>query len=183
MNVYFIAGPPGIGKSTYGRELVPTQIPIIDHDLAAYQYKKKGFADYSELASLKANQFIKHALLNDRDFDLELNLGYDSHYQYFKSIASNKNVSIHLILFFTDDVNLCIFRAEARYKNGGHQVTAEVITEMYKNTLSLLKQNLKLFSTISFVSVSNLEVTKVNSLNIPDWMKDSIFIKYIMKAN
>ena len=58
MNIYFIAGPPGIGKSTYSRELVPKQIPIVDHDLAAYQYKKRGFSDYSQTASVKANQFI-----------------------------------------------------------------------------------------------------------------------------
>lgn len=52
MNIYLIAGPPGIGKSTYGRELIPHHVPIVDHDLAAYQYKKQGVADYSELASL-----------------------------------------------------------------------------------------------------------------------------------
>lgn len=70
MNIYFIAGPPGIGKSTYGRELVPAHVPIVDHDLAAYQYKKKGVADYSELASLKANEFIDSCIRNAQDFAL-----------------------------------------------------------------------------------------------------------------
>lgn len=100
MNIYFIAGPPGIGKSTYGRELIPVQIPIVDHDLAAYEYKKKGISDYSELASLKANEFIKNCLTNKNDFGLELNLGYQSHYDYLHAlVASNKKVIIHLILF------------------------------------------------------------------------------------
>lgn len=138
MNIYFIAGPPGIGKSTYGREFIPVQIPIIDHDLAAYQYKKKGFSDYAELASLKANEFVKNCLEERKDFALELNLGYQSHYDYLKSISLNKFVQIHLILFFTDDQNLCILRAAIRHKNGGHLVSSNVIIEMYKNTLPLL---------------------------------------------
>jgi adenylate kinase family enzyme len=41
MNIYFIAGPPGIGKSTYGRELIPNHVPIVDHDLAAFSTRKK----------------------------------------------------------------------------------------------------------------------------------------------
>lgn len=44
MNIYLIAGPPGIGKSTNSLKVLPRKITIIDHDLAAYQYKKEGFA-------------------------------------------------------------------------------------------------------------------------------------------
>ena len=179
MNIYFIAGPPGIGKSTYGRELVPAQVPIIDHDLAAYQYKKQGFSDYSELASLKANELIKNCLATRQDFALELNLGYQSHYDYLKSVSSNKFVRIHLILFFTNDVNLCLLRADIRYKNGGHLVNSKIIIEMYNNTLPLLKQNLKLFSSITFISVFGLDIEKVNRSKIPKWIIDDIFLQYI----
>lgn len=55
MNIYVIAGPPGIGKSTSGHRFVPNNIPIIDQDLAAYQYRKEGFTDYQHLAPLKSN--------------------------------------------------------------------------------------------------------------------------------
>ncbi len=50
MIIYVIAGPPGIGKSTNGRAFIPAGVPIIDHDLAAYQYKKRGFTDYQGLS-------------------------------------------------------------------------------------------------------------------------------------
>lgn len=46
MNIYIIAGPPGIGKSTVGYRFVPTDVSIIDQDLAAYHYRKDGFVDY-----------------------------------------------------------------------------------------------------------------------------------------
>ncbi len=39
MIIYVIAGPPGIGKSTNDRAFIPAGVPIIDHDLSAYQYK------------------------------------------------------------------------------------------------------------------------------------------------
>lgn len=51
-----------------------------------------------------------------RDFALELNLGYESHYDYVKSLAtSSKRIRIHLILFFTDNVELCLLRAKVRH--------------------------------------------------------------------
>lgn len=68
MIIYLIAGPPGIGKSTYSKSLVPDGIPIVDHDLAAYQYKKRGFTDYQDAASLVSNQRIQSFLLNQKVF-------------------------------------------------------------------------------------------------------------------
>jgi hypothetical protein len=36
MNIYIIAGPPGIGKSSSSFDYIPDGISIIDQDLAAY---------------------------------------------------------------------------------------------------------------------------------------------------
>jgi dephospho-CoA kinase len=41
MKIFVIAGPPGIGKSTNAKNFVPVKTPIIDQDLAGYQYKNK----------------------------------------------------------------------------------------------------------------------------------------------
>ncbi|WP_439584605.1 hypothetical protein [Dyadobacter bucti] len=184
MNIYIIAGPPGVGKSTYGRELIPAEIPIVDHDLAAYQYKKEGFEDYSQRASTKANQFIQEHIANKLDFALELNLGYQSHYDYLESLVlSDKKVKVHLILFFTDDVNLCLLRAEVRYKNGGHLVTSSVINEMYRNTLPLFKNNTQLFSSISFVSVSSTDIEEVTNIRVPPWVHLNGLSKYMNFRN
>jgi dephospho-CoA kinase len=87
MNIYLIAGPPGIGKSTNARKFIAPNLTIVDQDLAGYQYKKQGFADYRDLASLRTNQTIRECLFAQQDFALELNLGFQSHYDYLKSIV------------------------------------------------------------------------------------------------
>lgn len=88
MNVFLIAGPPGIGKSTQSRSFVPEGVAIIDQDLAAYQYKRKGFSDYRDIASLTTNERIRKFLIAGEDFALELNLGFESHYAFLQSIAA-----------------------------------------------------------------------------------------------
>jgi predicted ABC-type ATPase len=129
MNIYIIAGPPGIGKSSNSVNIIPYKIPIIDHDLAGYKYKKEGFKDYKELGVLIGNEKIKELLFKKKDFALELNLGFQSHYDYLKSIANvNPRIEIHLPLFFTDNVDLCLLRAKTRYQNGSHLVDHAITT-------------------------------------------------------
>jgi predicted ABC-type ATPase len=180
VNIYIIAGPPGIGKSTSSFKYIPENIEIIDHDLAGYQYKKQGFADYKELGMMAGNQQIRSNLIHNEDFALEMNLGFQSHYDYLRSIAQfDQNNKIHLILFFTSDLDLCLFRANIRHKKGGHLVSTEIIREMYEQTIPLLKQHLKLFSSISFLDVTNDNITKVTSDSLPDWVKNSGMEVYV----
>ncbi|KAA9349033.1 MULTISPECIES: AAA family ATPase [Larkinella] len=173
MTIYLIAGPPGIGKSTNARELIPEGVPIVDQDLAAYQYKKRGFTDYQDIASLTTHQKIRECLFNKEDFALELNLGFPSHYAYLKSIANfDRSNQVNLLLFFTDDLHLCINRAKARFLNGGHEVKTEVIEEMYVSTMPLFEENKSLFQQVRLVDVSYteiIELTRESSI-LPDWV-------------
>lgn len=147
MNIYVIAGPPGIGKSTNGHRFVPNNIPIIDQDLAAYQYRKEGFS---------------------------------SHYDYLKSIAAfNPSNPIHLLLFYTDNLNLCLTRAHVRHKNGGHLVKPEIVTEMYEQTFPLLKQNLSLFHTFRFIDISNTLIWEASPNRLPNWLEDKDLISLV----
>jgi predicted ABC-type ATPase len=180
MNIYIIAGPPGIGKSTRGLKFIPKDIEIIDHDLAAYQYKKEGFADYKELGIMSGNQQIRSNLFAKESFALELNLGFQSHYDYLKSMANfDPTNKIHLILFFTDSLDLCLTRASIRYESGGHLVKPEIVTEMYDSTIPLLKENVYLFKSMSFINNTNTIVRKVKINNPPNWVKDNDLIKYL----
>ncbi|WP_439559111.1 hypothetical protein [Dyadobacter sp.] len=100
MNIFLIAGPPGIGKSTNAKELIPKGVPIIDQDLAAYQYKQRGFDNYKDIASIATNALIRDFIFNSADFALELNLGFASHYTYLRSIlALTPDYHLSLILF------------------------------------------------------------------------------------
>ncbi|WP_460640157.1 hypothetical protein [Larkinella harenae] len=168
-----IAGPPGVGKSTNGEELIPAGVPIVDQDLAAYQYKKQGFADYQDIASMAINQRIREFLFNKQDFALELNLGFPSHYQYFRTIANfDRSNRVELLMFYTDDLDLCLNRARVRHESGGHEVKPEVIEEMYGATFPLFEQNKTLFHRVRLVDVTyeaTAEVT-ADTNPLPDWV-------------
>jgi len=180
MNIYIIAGPPGVGKSTSAYRFVPSDISIIDQDLAAYHYRKDGFVDYQHLATLKSNQQIKDFLFSQKDFALELNLGFKSHYDYLKYIDNlNPENTVHLILFYTNTVDFGLLRAEIRHKKGGHLVKPEIVKEMYEETMPLLKQNLNLFKTFRFIDVSTNKISEVTPNNIPLWLNDNDEINLI----
>ena len=173
MNIFVVAGPPGIDKSTNAKELIPVNVPIIDQNLAAYQYKRNGFADYQDLASLRSNQRIKEHLFGQQDFALELNLGFQSHYDYLKSIAYfDRSNQLHLLLFFTDDLRMCMDRARIRHLNGGHEVKPEVIEEMYGSTLRLFAEHKRMFSTIRLIDMTDSYFVEPNqaSESLPDWI-------------
>ena len=173
MTIYVIAGPPGIGKSTNAREFIPVRIPIIDQDLAVYQYKKQGFSDYQDLASLRTNQRIKDYLFAGQDFALELNLGFESHYTYLKSIAYfDPGNQLDLLLFFTDDLSLCLDRAAIRYVNGGHEVKPAIIEEMYANTLPLFLANNTLFDTVRLIDCTDVAIVDCSQRSnvLPAWI-------------
>lgn len=182
MNIYVIAGPPGIGKSTNASELIPKGVPIIDQDLAGYEYKKRGFTDYQDLASIRSNQTIRDYLLTRQSFALELNLGFSSHYDYLKSIAYfDRTNSIHLLLFFADDLSLCIDRAKIRHLSGGHEVRQEIIEEMYVNTLPLFQQNKDLFNTVRLVDMTDTAPVEHSrdSGNLPAWIVANGLTSYL----
>jgi predicted ABC-type ATPase len=118
--VYFIAGPPGVGKSTSGASFLPDDIEILDPDRIASRYKAQGFSDYKDIGNMKFNDLVKKQLFAGNDFAIELNPGFESHYDFADSIKSfNSDNAIEVILFFTDDIKLCYQRAEQRHLEGG----------------------------------------------------------------
>ncbi|TAE32517.1 MAG: hypothetical protein EAZ91_04135 [Cytophagales bacterium] len=182
MIIYVIAGPPGIGKSTSGSSFIPLGTPIIDQDLAGYQYKKQGFADYQDLASLRSNAQVRDFLFAQQPFALELNLGFESHYSYLKSIAYfNPANQVHLFLFYTDHVALCLDRASLRYINGGHEVKPEVVQEMYANTFPLFEKHKQLFQAVRLVDVNEDSPIECHRRmeQLPDWITRNNLLEYL----
>lgn len=183
MTIYMIAGPPGIGKSTNSRDLIPIGIPIVDHDLASYQYKKQGFENYQDIASNRCNERVREYLNNNEDFALELNLGFQSHYDYLSYLAGfHPDNQVELLLFFTDDVKLCLNRAEIRHLSGGHQVKPEIIYQMYRDTISLFKQNSRTFGSVRLVDVTYDAVTELTADQspLPKWVTDNKLESFLL---
>ena len=82
-------------------------------------------------------------------------------------------------MYFTDSLELCISRAETRYKNGGHLVEQTIVTEMFENTFPLFKENENLFNTIKFLDISKNGIVEVSPNHIPNWIKDNDLTQYL----
>ena len=185
--IYIIAGPPGIGKSTSGVNFIPDETSILDADLIAHRYKQQGFSDYKDIGNWRFQDILRNNLVSGNDFAVELNLGFQSHYDLLKKLKGfNKENKIEVILFHTNDLQLCLDRARIRHENGLHLVPPDTIREMYNNTMPLLIQNIGLVSGLVGLDVRRdqivadpfLKFDRANSeLKIfwkPEWLNAEI---------
>jgi predicted ABC-type ATPase len=140
--IYIIAGAPGVGKSTKGADYIDPELDILNEDETRLKYKELGFPDYEHYAMTRVRGIIKHRIIHDEDFALELNLGFDHQYEYILNAKTFKwGNKLNIILFHTDFLQLCLDRARIRHENGLHLVEPDTIRKMYQNTLPLLKKN------------------------------------------
>lgn len=160
--VYVIAGAPGIGKSTAGSFFIPEDLAILDPDLMAQRHRQAGYPDYKEMGNWKFQQLLRGELLSGRDFAIELNLGFQEHYDFLNSVrAFNSGNEFQVILFHSDHPDLCVQRARIRHENGLHLVPEETVREMYSNTLPLLRNHMKMFSSVLAVDIKPAEICPV----------------------
>jgi predicted ABC-type ATPase len=183
-----LLAPPGVGKSSAGQDFAPPNIGILNHDALFIYYRARGEADYEDLSNLKANDFIQQKLSNNDDFGVEINLGYDNHYELLRYIKKKfPQYEITICLFFTDDIRLCLDRATVRKQSGGHSVAENVIREMYGNTFELLQKNTNLINNLLLVDVAYDSIDLVFELNpkenrlfvgskSPNWVQEN-FLK------
>jgi len=114
--IFIIAGPPGIGKSTSGVDFIPENLTILDPDQIAQRYREQGFKDYKDIGNLRFNDLVKKELFAGSDFGIEINLGFQSHYDFVKSVKNfnPQRNTVKVVLFHTDDIDLCFQRARIR---------------------------------------------------------------------
>ncbi|WP_377023095.1 hypothetical protein [Mucilaginibacter angelicae] len=147
---------PGIGKSTRGDEFIDPDLDILNEDEMRFKYKAQGYADYNEYSIHRVRNTIRQKLINNEDFAIELNLGYQHQYEYILSAKKFRHDNkLHVILFFTDDIDLCLVRAKERHERGRHLVKPEIIREMYANTIPLLKDNFAYLDELILLDSNN----------------------------
>jgi len=186
-DIYIIAGPPGIGKSTLGKKFIPSHLDILDQDEVHYRYKEKGEPYYNQHSTIRFEEMLKNKVLRGGDFALELNLGYEVQYMqalWLKHFRSENTLNV--VLFFTDNINLCQDRAMARFKSGRHLVEPKTIQEMYLNTLPLLKDNFEAIDYLMLLDVNRFKkITPVATYikeqksfdisdNTPEWFRNDL---------
>jgi len=185
--IQIIAGPPGIGKSTRGPDYISPDLDILNEDDMRLKYKEKGFVDYNEYSIYRVQDIIKQKLIRDEDFALELNLGFPHQYEYAISTKHfSRSNKLHVILFYTNSLQLCLDRAKTRHESGLHLVRPEIVTQMYQNTIPLFKSN---FDAIDHAILVNADTQNKFSLVAvydknakhlelhdpnPDWFRNDI---------
>jgi predicted ABC-type ATPase len=187
-NIYIIADPPGVGKTTLGYKFIDPDLDILDEDQMRFKYREKGYPDFNEHAIQRVSSIIRSKLIRDEDFAYELNLGYPEHYDYVLSAKRfNSDNRLHVILFHTDDLEMCLERALLRFENGRHLVKPDTIKEMFANTLPLLKKNFDSIDHLMLINADNnylytvAEYQKADmSFNIVDnnckWFKEDLAV-------
>jgi predicted ABC-type ATPase len=187
--IFIIAGPPGIGKSTNGADYIDPDLDILNEDDVKVKYKEKGFPDYNEYAMTRVRNIIRHKLISNEDFALELNLGFAHQYEYALSAKKfGRENKLNIILFYTDSLQLCLDRARERHISGLHLVMPDIIRQMFYNTIPLLKENFAAIDNIILldanednqlitVAIYNKDSTRLDIHdNSPAWFKNDLKI-------
>ena len=184
--IHVIAGPPGVGKSTLGYKFIDPELDILDEDQMRFKYRQQGYPDFNEHAIHRVRDTIRSKLIRNEDFAYELNLGFPEHYDYILSAKSfNNENKLHLTLFHTDDLNLCLERSRLRFESGLHLVKPEIVQQMHANTIPLLKENFAAIDQLVLINVENNNIHAVaeykkadKSFNIMEneckWFKEDL---------
>ena len=139
-NIYIVAGPNGVGKTTFMEEFLPNYadcLHFVNADLIA-----AGLSPFSpESAAIKAGKLVLEEI--DRhidyghDFAFETTLAGKSYVRLLKEVRE-KGYRIHLFFLWLQEVDLAIKRIEMRVKAGGHDVpTLDVKRRFYRGVYNL----------------------------------------------
>lgn len=136
-NLYIIAGCNGAGKTTASFTILP-KILNCDEFVNADEIAR-GLSPFKpERAGIQAGRLmlerIKYLIEKDQNFAFETTLSTRS-YKNLVIEAQNKGYNVTLIFFHLKSEDLAVKRVETRVKEGGHDITEEIIRRRYKNGL------------------------------------------------
>ncbi len=153
--LYVVAGPPGVGKSTNAKNFINKKIAVENSDIVAVQLRNQGEKEFEELAFEQLRADAYRSCEQQIDFGIELNLGLQiPHYSLINHWRDKYNYSVHVLLFFTDTLSICIDRADQRSKSKGLFVAETIIKQMYDSTLPLLRKNISCISHLQLIDVT-----------------------------
>jgi predicted ABC-type ATPase len=136
-NAYIIAGPNGVGKTTFAREFLPNYADcknFINADLIA-----QGMSPFSpETAAFHAGRIMlgEISLFAKRgaDFGFETTLSGRSHLHLIRQLK-NKGYAAHFFFLWVPSVDLALSRVRARVSEGGHNVPEAVVRRRFSRSI------------------------------------------------
>jgi predicted ABC-type ATPase len=163
LRFFIIAGPNGAGKTAFGSLFVPSNVSIFNGDLIfADLVRKYPHIDPEKLKGGVPSALEKardQALSEQKDFAFETNFSANLTIQLAKQFQK-EGYKIHLIYFGLKNIDFAKSRVRTRVGLGGHDVPTETIEFNYEEGIKLVKKNLRMFDTISFIS-NNLKPSLV----------------------
>jgi predicted ABC-type ATPase len=136
-NLYIIAGPNGVGKTTFAREFLPHYVECLEFvnaDLIA-----SGLSPFApERAAIRAGRIVLeqiHSLCrNQRDFGFESTLAGKTQIRMLRDLKKN-GYKIHMFYLWISSVELAMERIADRVREGGHFVPEETVRRRFGKSL------------------------------------------------
>jgi predicted ABC-type ATPase len=136
-NLYIIAGPNGVGKTTFAREFLPHYVECLEFvnaDLIA-----SGLSPFApERAAIRAGRIVLeqiHSLgRNQRDFGFESTLAGKTQIRMLRELKKN-GYKIHMFYLWISSAELAMERIADRVREGGHFVPEETVRRRFGKSL------------------------------------------------
>ena len=147
-NVYIIAGPNGVGKTTFAREFLPHFADcknFINADLIA-----AGVSPFSpDAAAFRAARLflieIDRAIERGHDFAFETTLSGRHHLNLIRNLRDHGS-TVHFFFLWVRNAELALERVRDRVLKGGHNVPEAVVRRRYDRSLRNILTNSRAFA-------------------------------------
>ncbi len=135
--LYIIAGPNGVGKTTFAREFLPNYADcrnFINADLIA-----QGMSPFSpETAAFHAGRLMLGEInlfaKRRADFGFETTLSGRSHLHLIRQLK-NQGYATHFFFLWVPTVELALLRVRGRVLKGGHDVPEAVVRRQFDRSI------------------------------------------------
>lgn len=144
---YIVAGPNGIGKSTFAEDFsVLKMVDRIDPDqIFANEFTNPDKEAFPYFLTLKVEEYLEKG----EDFIFETNLHTTDSY-WIASYLRTFQYQSNLIFISTDHTNILVARVKERALLGLHDVPEKVIIDRYNSIHEVLPASLASFDKIDF---------------------------------
>jgi predicted ABC-type ATPase len=138
MNLYVIAGPNGVGKTTFATTFLPKYADcenFVNADLIA-----KGMSPFSpEAAAMRAGRLvlseIRFFARHHVPFAFETTLSGRSYLRLLRGLKGH-GYRVHLFFLWVETVHVALARVKARVREGGHDVPQSIVRRRFDRSIN-----------------------------------------------